>query len=241
MSSAGRTASASVAVEGLVYQPSSSGSFRLEVPRFEVEPGHSVAVIGPSGVGKTTLLNLIAGILVADQGAIDVGGHRIDQMTDAERRRFRREQIGFVFQEFELLEHLSVRENILLPFDLGRAESPRAERVAAAERLASETGISPLLARKPRRLSQGERQRVALCRALVTDPRLVLADEPTGNLDPGNARTALGLLRDQARQNGATLLVVTHDHGCLDLFDRTFDLSGEAAVQGNGAAGGERV
>ena len=155
MSAAGRTASASVAVEGLVYEPSASGTFRLEVPQFRVEAGQSVAVIGPSGVGKTTLLNLIAGILAASQGVIDVGGHRVDRMSDAERRRFRREQIGFVFQEFELLEHLSVRENILLPFDLGRSDLPRSDRQSRAERLASETGISELLARKPRRLSQG--------------------------------------------------------------------------------------
>ncbi|MEO0478978.1 MAG: ATP-binding cassette domain-containing protein [Planctomycetota bacterium] len=224
MSDGGRQASASVAVEGLFYEPGTTGGFRLTVPRFRVDPGESVAVIGPSGVGKTTLLNLIAGILKAGDGSIDVGGHRVDRMSDSERRRFRREEIGFVFQEFELLDHLSVRENILLPFDLGRTETSRVERSERVERLASETGIRELLGRKPRRLSQGERQRVALCRALVTDPKLVLADEPTGNLDPANARTALGLLRDQAKRTGATLLVVTHDHSCLDLFDRTFDL-----------------
>jgi putative ABC transport system ATP-binding protein len=183
-----------------------------------------VAVIGPSGSGKTTLLYLAAGIVSPLSGAVRVAGHDLSRQTDAERRRFRIRQIGLVFQEFELLEYLTVRENILLPYRINPAlplDRAVRQRVGA---VAEAVGLSHALDRCPHRLSQGERQRVALSRALITQPRLILADEPTGNLDPRTSGTIVSLLLDQAQQTRATVLMVTHDHSLLTRFSRVLDL-----------------
>ena len=129
-----------------------------------------------------------------------------------------------VFQEFELLEYLSALDNILLPYHVADELQLDADVRGRARELASEMGISDLLARKPKKLSQGERQRVALCRALVTQPKLLICDEPTGNLDPKNAETIVELLLRQAREHAATVFMVTHDHGLLKRFDRVVDV-----------------
>ncbi len=200
--------------------------FRLEVDELTLQPGEAAAVIGPSGSGKTTLVHLCAGILVPASGAVTVGGVRLDQLTDAERRRERARQVGLVFQEFELLDYLSALDNMLVPLRLRGANRGelRSGRARATE-LAGAVGIADLLGRLPSQLSQGERQRVAIARALVTDPALVLCDEPTGNLDPEAASHAVDLLLQQARARGAALLMVTHDHGLLDRFDRVIDVT----------------
>ncbi len=204
-------------------------SFRLTVDELAVEPGRAVACIGPSGCGKTTLLHLVAGILAPDRGSVRVDGVELVGMPAALRRRFRLRRVGLVFQEFELLEYLSVAENVLLPWSMGRGVDP-----AAKERLgelAEATGIAPLLRRRPRRLSQGERQRVAICRALITAPKVLLADEPTGNLDPRTGGRVLDLLLEQAAARGAALLMVTHDHGLLGRFDAVVDLGAVAGAE----------
>jgi len=199
-------------------------AFGLRVPSFEVARGEHLALVGDSGCGKTTLARLIAGIEVPDAGSVGIDGTRIDQLSDAERRAFRAANIGFVFQSFELLEYLPALDNILLPY----AINPRLNASGASERakaLAERLGIGTLLKRRPNKLSQGERQRVAIARALVTEPVLLLADEPTGNLDPRNTNAILELLHAEARARSATLLVITHDHGHLDGFDRVVDVS----------------
>jgi putative ABC transport system ATP-binding protein len=201
------------------------GAFELDVPELEIESRERVACIGPSGTGKSTLVNLIAGILVPDRGTVEVGGARVSHLADSERRARRLARIGMVFQELELLEYLDVFDNILLPFHLAsnsRITSGARDRVRA---LASETGIASLLGRKPHELSQGERQRVAIARALVAEPELLLCDEPTGNLDPTTAGEVLDLLFREAETHGATLLLVTHDHATLDRFDRIVDMT----------------
>ena len=188
-------------------------------------PAHSTtAVIGPSGSGKTTLLHLIAGILTPDAGTITIDGVEISKASPARRRRTRLEKIGLVFQEFELLDHLTVRENIALPFAIDRSLAT-AERIARITPLATRLGIGPQLARRPRHLSHGERQRVAIARALLVEPRLLLADEPTGNLDPTTGREVLDGLFEEARRIGTTVLLVTHDHSLLERFDRVIDLA----------------
>lgn len=209
--------------------------FRLEVEELSLAPGEAAAVIGPSGSGKTTLVHLCAGILVPEAGAVSVGGVRLDRLSDGERRRERARQVGLVFQEFELLDYLSALENILVPLRIRGADRGelRSGRARATE-LADAVGIADLLGRLPAQLSQGERQRVAIARALVTDPALVLCDEPTGNLDPEAASHAVDLLLEQARARGAALLMVTHDHGLLDRFDRVIDVTTLAAVAGSG-------
>lgn len=201
-------------------------SFSLELPKLTVEACERVALIGPSGCGKTTLLHLIAGILVPAGGEVEVLGERIDGLGDIARRAFRVRRLGLVFQEFELLDYLTAEENLALPFRLV-ARAPRREEVSARVReIATRLGIHALLDRRPARLSQGEKQRVALGRALVTSPGLVLGDEPTGNLDPDNARRAIDLLHEQAAEENAAVLVVTHDHSLLDRFDRVIELRG---------------
>lgn len=200
------------------------GGFELRVPELSAEEGQAVACIGPSGCGKTTLANLIAGILVPEEGTVCLAGECISVLDDRRRRDRRIRSVGMVFQEFELLEYLSALDNILLPYYVTNALELTPAVRERARALASEMGIGSLLAGKPRRLSQGEKQRVALCRALVTEPRLLLCDEPTGNLDPRNSETIVDLLLRQAREREAAVFMVTHDHVLLERFDRVVDV-----------------
>lgn len=197
--------------------------FALRVPSLQVAAGECVAVIGPSGSGKTTLLNLIAGIALPRRGRVRVGDTEVSALSDAARRAFRIRRIGFVFQDFGLIDYLTARDNILHPYRITDALTLDAEVRARAEALAAATGIAGRLGHRPGALSQGEKQRVAICRALLTRPALVLADEATGNLDPETKGAILDLLLERARGDGATVLAVTHDHDLLPRFDRVVD------------------
>jgi ABC-type lipoprotein export system ATPase subunit len=203
------------------------GPFRLVIEELHVEPNESVAFIGPSGSGKTTLLHLAAGILTPEKGCIFTGGHEVSALPDGARRDFRVRHVGLVFQEFELLEYLDVEDNILLPYRINRSLALTADVRDRVRALAHDVGIDDKLDRDVRRLSQGERQRVAICRALLAEPQLLLADEPTGNLDPENRELVLDILFRYAQD--ATLVTVTHDHTVLDRFDRVIDFRGLAA------------
>lgn len=202
-----------------------AGGFRLRVPAFSLQDGERVAIVGPSGSGKTTLLNLIAGILTPETGRIDVAGTEVTVLSDAARRRFRANEIGFVFQDFALLDYLPARQNILYPYRITPALSLDGEARDRAEALARACGIGDKLDRHPAALSQGEQQRVAICRALVTQPKLILSDEATGNLDPESKTRILDLLFEQAAQAGAAVLAVTHDHELLPRFERVLDFA----------------
>tara|TARA_R110002072_G_scaffold80149_20_gene184433 strand:- start:1752 stop:2444 length:693 start_codon:yes stop_codon:yes gene_type:complete len=198
--------------------------FALTVDELSIPVGQRVACVGPSGSGKTTLLHLMAGILTPERGRVQVGPDDLSSLSEGQRRAVRIERIGLVFQEFELLESLTSEENIWLPYLVAPSLSMNADVQARARTLAASTGVSHVLGRRPARLSQGERQRIALCRALITDPNLVLADEPTGNLDPDSASAALDLVFEQCAARGATLVMVTHDHTLLERFDRVIDM-----------------
>lgn len=213
-----------IAVENLTFLYSAT-SFRLQVPEFTLRNDERVAIVGPSGSGKTTLLNLIAGILTPEAGRIDVGGTDVANLSDAERRRFRASTIGFVFQDFALLDYLSARQNILYPYRITPALTLNSEARERAETLAAACGIGDKLDRHPTALSQGEQQRVAICRALVTQPKLILSDEATGNLDPDSKARILDLLFEQATAAGAAVLAVTHDHELLPRFERVLDFA----------------
>ncbi len=199
-------------------------SFALAIDDLEISARQHVAVIGPSGCGKTTLLRLIAGILPIEQGSISVQTLSVREMSISQRQRFRIENIGLVFQEFELLDYLTARENILLPYRVSTSLALDKAATERCETLAATAGISPLLDRYPAEMSQGERQRVSICRALVTNPKVILADEPTGNLDPENQQRAVDLLKTEAEKAEATLVMVTHEHDLLSNFERVIDL-----------------
>jgi len=201
------------------------GTFALDIPAFRVEQGEKVAVIGPSGSGKTTLLNLIAGIVTPKQGSVTVGDTRVSDLSDAARRNFRIRNLGFVFQDFELLDYLNVMDNILHPYRITRALRLEAGVRERAVALAEQMDIGDKLRRRADDLSQGEKQRVAICRALLPGPRLLLADEATGNLDPDNKGRILELLFDSVDEHHATLLAVTHDHELLPRFDRVVNFA----------------
>lgn len=199
--------------------------FRLSIPELDVAAGEKLAVIGPSGSGKTTLLNLVAGIVTPQKGRVRVGESDVGTLSDAGKRNFRITTIGFVFQDFELLEYLNVLDNVLHPYRItGALKLTREVRDRAAS-LLENMGLGDKLRRGVERLSQGEKQRVAICRALLPSPRLVLADEATGNLDPRNKGHILDLLFESVDDHGATLLAVTHDHELLPRFDRTIDFN----------------
>ena len=201
------------------------GEFSLRIPDLAVERGETVAVIGPIGSGKTTLLHLIAGIAVPLTGRVVMNNVEVTQLGDGARRDFRISNIGLVFQEFELLEYLTVLDNILLPYRINRSLRLDAPVRRRAHQLAAEMGLAEFLSRPPTHLSHGERQRVAVCRALIANPKLVLADEPTANLDADNASRVLDALDHHAKHQEATLVVVTHDQGVPARFDRTIDIS----------------
>lgn len=199
------------------------GEFQLTIPRMTVAQGEKVAVIGPSGSGKTTLLNLIAGISRPQQGRVSVADQPVSSFSDARRRDFRITHIGFVFQDFELLDYLNVLDNILHPYRISNALKLTQQVRQRAIDLSSGLGIDDKLKRFTAELSQGEKQRAAICRALLPQPQLILADEATGNLDPRNKGRILDLLFENVESDGASLLAVTHDHELLPRFDRVID------------------
>lgn len=202
-----------------------AGNFRLKLPGLRVEAGESVALTGPSGCGKTTLIHLLAGILEASAGSIELAGLDMASLAEQDRQDLRVLKVGLVFQEFELLEYLDVVDNVLLPYRLTPLlELDDSARDRACE-LVNDVGIGEAAHRFPGQLSQGERQRVALCRALVTRPAVLLGDEPTGNLDPANRDHVIDALLRYGRENNAPVVVVTHDHEILPRFDRAIDVT----------------
>lgn len=183
-----------------------------------VAAGEFVAIVGESGTGKSTLLNIAAGLDRPDSGNVSVAGIELTSLDDDARTRFRRDHVGFVFQAFHVLAHLTVAQNVALPLALlGRAGAESRARVAA---MLAAVGLGDRGASLPHELSGGELQRTAIARALVHRPAVVLADEPTGNLDPNNADRVLALLRDCVRAEGATCLLVTHSRHAAALADR---------------------
>ncbi len=213
-----------IEISDLTFSYEAQG-FELNIPQLSIAEGKHVAIVGPSGCGKTTLAYLISGIHVPSGGNVDIGRDSITRMTDGQRRDFRISNIGFIFQEFELLEYLRVEENIILPYLLNASLELDKAVYERARSLAESVGLGDKLHRYSGELSQGEKQRLAICRALITDPCIIMADEPTGNLDDGNTDTIMDLIRNQARRSDATFVMITHERHLLDRFDDVVDLA----------------
>jgi putative ABC transport system ATP-binding protein len=194
----------------------------------ELRAGEYVAVLGESGIGKSTLLNVIAGLEPVDEGSVRLAGEELTRLDDDAQTRLRRDKCGFVFQAFHLLPHLTVQQNVGLPLLLRGV--PQGELDERARSAVAAVGLRGREASLPRELSGGELQRVAIARALVGEPLLVLADEPTGNLDPENARQVLELLRAQVKAHGAAGILVTHSDAAAATCDRRYRLCAEGLV-----------
>ena len=209
----------------------------LDRVSLEVATGASLAIIGASGSGKTTLLGLLAGLDTPSSGAITVAGHRMDQLDEEQRARLRRSQVGFVFQSFHLLPALTAEENVMLPLELDGQDDARPRALAVLR----EVGLGARTHHYPHQLSGGEQQRVALARAFVHRPRILFADEPTGNLDRRTGATVGELLFELNRANGTTLVLVTHDLKLAERCASVLELEAGAVLGRDGDAAGVGV
>jgi len=220
-------------IEKWFATPSGERKLFLRIDHLSVAAGEHLALRGASGCGKTTLLHVIAGIVAGDSGRVLVAGQEMPRSPEAERDRVRASSIGYVFQSFNLLEAYTALENVALGMSFcGRLDIERGCELL--ERM----GLGAHLHHRPSQLSVGQQQRVAIARAIAARPALVLADEPTGNLDPTAAQTAVRLVRDVCREIGAALLIVSHDERILGHFDRCLDLEAlNLAYRGTGRVG----
>jgi putative ABC transport system ATP-binding protein len=189
----------------------------LDVPHWEVEKGDQVALFGPSGSGKSTFLHVLAGLLSVTRGKVAVCGHSLERMSEAERDHFRSQYIGYIYQNFNLLQGYTALENVLM----GMTFSPRKSDREEAKHLLDEVGLSHRLHYYPSQMSSGEQQRVAVARALANRPQVLLADEPTASLHPVNKEDVLRLLRGICERYGCTLVLVTHEREIIALFEKT--------------------
>ncbi|MDW8436450.1 MAG: ABC transporter ATP-binding protein [Chloroherpetonaceae bacterium] len=212
-----------------IYNEKTAPVFALSGASLSIERGEFVALMGSSGSGKTTLLNILAAIDKPTSGVAEIDGASVAEMTEKELVAFRREKIGVVFQFFNLMPTLTALENVMLPSLLARKDSKRSE--ARAKELIERVGLSRRLHHKPFEMSGGEMQRIAIARALMNDPAIVIADEPTGNLDSKNAEQVLALLRALAEEERKTFIVATHAKDVAEVADRTILLRDGKVVE----------
>ena len=189
---------------------------------FNIYEGEFCAIVGTSGSGKSTLLNMLAGLEKPTKGQVVIGGENIEKKTEEELVKFRRENVGFIFQSFNLLGTMDAVENVALPLTF-RGEN-RAKRIKAAEEMLKLVGLTKQMHHKPTQMSGGQQQRVGVARALVVDPKIIFADEPTGNLDSRTSAEVMELMQKVVREQGKTLVMVTHDNHLAGFADRIFHI-----------------
>jgi len=206
-----------------IYQVGDSVVHALAGVSFDVMPGEFVAVTGTSGSGKSTLLNVLAGLEPVTAGEITIDGNRLDGMSENQLVSFRREKVGFVFQSFNLIQSLNAAENVALPLTF-RGE-PRQQRLEKARRMLEIVGLETHLQHLPLQMSGGQQQRVGIARALVVSPKIIFADEPTGNLDSTNGAEIMQILRKIVKEQRQTVVMVTHDETLAHKADRIIHLS----------------
>ena len=198
--------------------------FKIEISDIKITQGSKIAISGKSGSGKTTLIHLISGILKPQSGKILFYDESITDMNDKEIRKHRILNIGFIFQEFELLEYLNVMDNLILPYKINKSLALDAEIKDKAKEIANRIGIGNKLDQHPKQLSGGERQRLAIARALITSPPLIIADEPTGNLDEKTSNIVMDEITDQVSYTNSTLIMISHNNELISSFDEIIDI-----------------
>ena len=201
-----------------------ASDFKIEISDIKITQGSKIAISGKSGSGKTTLIHLISGILKPQSGEILFYDKSITDMNDKEIRKHRISNIGFIFQEFELLEYLNVMDNLILPYKINKSLVLNAEIKDKAKEIANRIGIGNKLDQHPKQLSGGERQRLAIARALITSPPLIIADEPTGNLDEKTSNIVMDEITDQVSYTNSTLIMISHNNELISSFDETIDI-----------------
>ena len=201
-----------------------ASDFKMEISDIKITQGSKIAISGKSGSGKTTLIHLISGILKPQSGEILFYDKSITDMNDKEIRKHRISNIGFIFQEFELLEYLNVMDNLILPYKINKSLVLDAEIKDKAKEIANRIGIGNKLDQHPKQLSGGERQRLAIARALITSPPLIIADEPTGNLDAKTSNIVMDEITDQVSYTNSTLIMISHNNELISSFDEIIDI-----------------
>ena len=201
-----------------------ASDFKIEISDIKITQGSKIAISGKSGSGKTTLIHLISGILKPQSGKILFYDESITDMNDKEIRKHRILNIGFIFQEFELLEYLNVMDNLILPYKINKSLVLDAEIKDKAKEIADRIGIGNKLDQHPKQLSGGERQRLAIARALITSPPLIIADEPTGNLDEKTSNIVMDEITDQVSYTNSTLIMISHNNELISSFDEIIDI-----------------
>lgn len=201
-----------------------ASDFKIEISNIKITQGSKIAISGKSGSGKTTLIHLISGILKPQSGEILFFDKSITDMNENDIRKHRISNIGFIFQEFELLDYLNVMDNLILPYKINKSLSLDEEIKDKAKEIANRIGIGNKLDQHPKQLSGGERQRLAIARALITSPPLIIADEPTGNLDDKTSNIVMDEITDQVSYTNSTLIMISHNNELISSFDEIIDI-----------------